>query len=51
LSFGDYDGAAPLFEEGVTLCKQIGERANVAYCLERLTLVAGAWDEASPLDI
>jgi hypothetical protein len=46
LSFGDYDGAAPLLEEGVTLSEQIGDRANVAYCLEGLAVVANAQGDA-----
>ena len=46
LSRGDHDGATPLFEEGVMLSEQVGDRANVAYCLEGLAMVAGARGQA-----
>ena len=42
LSLSDYDNAALLLEEGVTLSEPIGDQANVAYCLEGLAAVAGA---------
>ena len=34
LYHGDHDGAVTLFEERVTLSEEVGERANLAYCLE-----------------
>src|SRR3712207_8739755 len=46
LSRGDYHGAVNLFEEGVALSEQVGDRANLAYCLEGLAVVAGARGEA-----
>src|SRR3712207_9432680 len=46
LSRSDYDGAASLLEEGVTLSEQMRDRANVAYCLEGLAVVANARGEA-----
>ena len=41
LSRGD-DLAAHMLKEGVALSRQIGDRANVAYCLEGLAVVASA---------
>jgi hypothetical protein len=46
LSRGDHGDAATLFEEGMTLSEQVGDRANVAYCLEGLATVAGMRGEA-----
>lgn len=46
LSRGDYNGAVTLFEEGVTLSGEVGDRANLAYCLEGLAVVAGERREA-----
>jgi hypothetical protein len=34
-----------LFEEGVTLSEQMGDRANIAYCLEGFAVVANARGE------
>ena len=45
LSRSDYDEAALLFEEGVTLSAQMRDRANIAYCLEGLAVVANARGE------
>jgi hypothetical protein len=41
LSRGDHDNAATLFEEGITVSEQVGDLANVAYCLKGLGMVAG----------
>ena len=41
LSRGDYKGAVNLFKEGVALSGEVGDRANLAYCLEGLAVVAG----------
>ena len=46
LSRGDYKGAVNLFEEGVALSAEVGDRANLAYCLEGLAVVAGVRGEA-----
>ena len=35
-----------LFEEGVALSGEVGDRANLAYCLEGLAVVAGVRGEA-----
>src|SRR3712207_982321 len=46
LSRGDYHGAVNLFEEGVALSGEVGDRANLVYCLEGLAVVAGVRGEA-----
>jgi hypothetical protein len=46
LSRGDHGDAATLFEEGMTLSEQVGDRANLAYCLEGLATVAGVQGQA-----
>ncbi len=38
----DTDGAARLFEEGLAFSREVGDRANVGYCLEGLADVAVA---------
>ena len=45
LSRGDHDGAVSLFEEGIALSEEVGDRANLAYCLEGLATVAGVRGE------
>jgi hypothetical protein len=42
---GDYDHAAALFEEGLMFSLEVGDHANIAYCLEGLAAVAVARDE------
>ncbi len=39
---GDLDQAAGLFEEGLAFSLEVGDRANIAYCLEGLADVAVA---------
>jgi hypothetical protein len=46
LSRGDHDRAGTLFKEGITLSEQIGDRANIADCLEGLAVVAEAQTQA-----
>ncbi len=42
----DYDGAAAIFKEGITLSEQMRDQANLAYFLEGLAVVAGKREEA-----
>ena len=46
LARGDYDGAAAIFEEGISLSEQMRDQANLAYFLEGLAVVAGKREQA-----
>jgi predicted ATPase/class 3 adenylate cyclase len=46
---GDYERAVPLYEEGLALYREMGDRAGIAHCLNNLGFVAqvrGAFDRA-----
>jgi hypothetical protein len=43
---GDYERASRLFDQGLTVTGEMGDRASTAYCLEGLGAVALARDDA-----
>ena len=41
---GSHEKARRLFEEGLTLSAEVGDKTNVAYCLEGLAAIAASED-------